>query len=114
MTARPALVALSLVLAALPALAQQQSAAPRTSSTGTAATAPAPAELPTTPAGAAATAAPPRMLPPEGEAKKPDPKAQAEQQKRELDAAMDRVAERWRKRAAAEGWQTHSATPTGP
>ncbi|MDB5838669.1 MAG: hypothetical protein JWQ23_621 [Herminiimonas sp.] len=40
-------------------------------------------------------------------AKKEQAKAQAEKEKQELAASMEKIAARWRGRAAANGWQTH-------
>ncbi|HWP18955.1 MAG TPA: hypothetical protein VNO84_07490 [Burkholderiaceae bacterium] len=62
------------------------------------ATAPAPA-----PAPAASAAAPP--------APADTQQSQAEREKQQLVAAMDRVAARWRERAASEGWQAHPPVP---
>jgi hypothetical protein len=44
-------------------------------------------------------------------AKKAQADAQAEKEKRELAASMEKIAERWRARAAANGWPTHAPTP---
>jgi Tfp pilus assembly protein PilV len=43
--------------------------------------------------------------------KKAQADAQAEQQKKELTAAMDRVTTHWRERAAKNGWKAHPAVP---
>ncbi len=43
--------------------------------------------------------------------KKQQAAAQAEKEKQELAASMDKVAERWRARANANGWETHPPTP---
>jgi hypothetical protein len=44
-------------------------------------------------------------------AKKAEADAEAEKAKRELAASMERIAERWRARAVANGWPTHPPTP---
>jgi hypothetical protein len=46
--------------------------------------------------------------------KKADAAAKAEKEKKELAASMEKVASRWRERAEANGWQTHSPTPVDP
>lgn len=43
--------------------------------------------------------------------KKEQAAAQAAKEKEELAASMDKVAARWRSRAAANGWETHPPTP---
>ncbi|WP_334187942.1 hypothetical protein [Noviherbaspirillum sp.] len=42
--------------------------------------------------------------------KKQQAAAQAEKEKQDLAASMDKVAERWRSRATANGWETHPPT----
>jgi hypothetical protein len=44
-------------------------------------------------------------------AKKQQAAAQAEKEKQELAASMDKIAARWRARAADNGWKTHPPTP---
>ena len=44
-------------------------------------------------------------------AKKAQAAVQQEKEKQQLSESMDRIAERWRGRAAKEGWKTHPATP---
>ncbi len=44
-------------------------------------------------------------------AKKAQAAAQQEKEKQQLTESMDRIAERWRGRAAKEGWKTHPPTP---
>lgn len=39
--------------------------------------------------------------------KKEQAAAQAEKEKKELGASMEKIASRWRERAAANGWETH-------
>lgn len=43
--------------------------------------------------------------------KKAQTDAQAEEDKRKLSETMDQLAQRWRKKAAQEGWATHAPTP---
>jgi hypothetical protein len=47
-------------------------------------------------------------------AAKPDAAAQAEKEKQELAASMDKVAANWRAAAAKNNWTTHPATPVQP
>jgi type II secretory pathway pseudopilin PulG len=47
-------------------------------------------------------------------AKKQQAAAQAEKEKQELAASMDRIASRWRARAAENGWKTNPPTPVAP
>lgn len=50
-------------------------------------------------------------------AKKEQAAAQTEKEKKELAASMEKVASRWRERAAVNGWETHppvSATGQAP
>lgn len=82
---------------------------PRTANITT--TAPEAAEGTSTPHRNAGNAAAPVVSQP-APAKAADPKAEAERQKQELDAAMDRVVKRWKARAAAEGWKTQAAAGT--
>lgn len=42
--------------------------------------------------------------------KKAQAEAQAGEDKKTLSTSMDQVAQRWRKRAAQEGWTTHAPT----
>jgi hypothetical protein len=44
-------------------------------------------------------------------AKKAQAAAQQEKEKQQLSESMDKVSERWRDRAAKEGWKTHAPTP---
>jgi colicin import membrane protein len=108
------------VTVALPAASQDAAHAPpdasRTATTTarTQTTAPAPAGAATTNP-RPTTSAPALTVPPPANAKPNDAaanaKAQADKEKQELAAAMDRVAERWRRRAAAQGWTMHPPTP---
>lgn len=43
--------------------------------------------------------------------KKAQTDAQAEEDKKKLSDSMDRLTQRWRKKAAEEGWKTHPPTP---
>lgn len=45
-------------------------------------------------------------------AKKEQAAAQAEKEKKDLAASMERIASRWRERATANGWETHSQVST--
>jgi hypothetical protein len=75
----------------------------------------------TTPSSAATQVAPPPggatpSVPPQATGqdaaavKKQQAAAQAEKEKQELAASMDKVAERWRSRATTNGWETHPPT----
>lgn len=46
-------------------------------------------------------------------AKKQQAASQAEKEKQELTAAMDRVTSYWRQRASSEGWKTNPPTSAG-
>lgn len=59
--------------------------------------------------GAAATQAPPQQQ--SAAARKQLAAEQAEKEKQELAGAMDKVAKRWRRGAAENGWETHPPTP---
>lgn len=61
-----------------------------------------------------ATAKLPEPTPEQAQAaaeKKKQAAAQAEKEKAELAKSMDNIADRWRKRAAENGWETSPATP---
>lgn len=47
-------------------------------------------------------------------AKKAQAAAQSEKEKQELTASMDKLAARWRAKAAANGWKTHSPVAVAP
>jgi hypothetical protein len=104
------------VLFAMPAFAQSTPSAPPrpgTSTAGTAATAPAHAGNVQSHAGASASATVPRLL--DGAELEAARQAEAKQrdEKQALAERMDAVAQRWRKRAAAEGWKVHAVTDPG-
>jgi hypothetical protein len=82
-------------------------ARPQTNTAGTNATAPTQAGATQPHAGAAATAPTPRLLTPAEQEPAKQAEAKPFDEERALAERMDSVAQRWRKRAAAEGWQVH-------